>query len=448
MWLKERISTGMKALSGLPVGGAYGNTTSGGLATYVQGLMTGTLPGATTNYAAEVGPYWSNNIVLSCVKWQTRQFPAAPPVVQSQDVDEKWQRVKGHTFPSLLDTPNRWYDGTLLWGSTLLSLDVAGNAYWYRLRSAAGKLAGFQYIPHWQIAPYWERDSAEPITGYAYRVDGKILKLPVGDVIHFRDTLLDPANPRLGLSPLGACLREMATDNEAATFAAALLRNMGVPGVIISPKAPVEELTPTQQKEYARLWREKFTGDRRGEPAVFGIPLQLDKLSFSPTELDFKAIRAIPEERITAALGIPAIVVGMGAGLERSTFANSDAAERWAWRHNIVPTQRLLAAQLSRDMGPPDPGTNPNGEGMLAEGQRVAFDNSNVEAMSEDEAQVYAMLTEAVGGPWLSPNEARSRQNLPPMDGKDELYPPRQAPPKPGADGEPAPAGARSNGRA
>ena len=51
--------------------------------------------------------------------------------------------------------------------------------------------------------------------------------------MHFRFGL-DPENDRKGRSPLAGVLREVFTDDEAANYTASLLRNMGVPGIIVS----------------------------------------------------------------------------------------------------------------------------------------------------------------------------------------------------------------------
>ena len=70
-----------------------------------------------------------------------------------------------------------------------------------------------------------------------YRVNGKTYVLSKDDIIHYRDGI-DPENDRFGLSGLSAVLREVFTDNEAATYSAAILRNMGVPSIIVTPKNP------------------------------------------------------------------------------------------------------------------------------------------------------------------------------------------------------------------
>jgi phage portal protein BeeE len=47
---------------------------------------------------------------------------------------------------------------------------------------------------------------------------------------------MDPRETRRGLSPLGSLVREVAIDEHASNFTAAILKNLGIIGLIVSPK--------------------------------------------------------------------------------------------------------------------------------------------------------------------------------------------------------------------
>jgi hypothetical protein len=84
---------------------------------------------------------------------------------------------------------------------------------------------------------------------------------------------------------------------------------------------------------------------------------KVQEFGFSPEQLTLKDLRRIPEERVTAVLGTPAVVVGLGAGLDRSTFTNYTEAREAAYEQAIIPPQALLAEeiwfQLLPDFEPP-----------------------------------------------------------------------------------------------
>jgi phage portal protein BeeE len=243
-------------------------------------------------------------------------------------------------------------------------------------------------------------------------VDGKDYFLPLQDVIHFRAGIPHPQNPRKGLSPLAAVLREVCADNEAATFSAALLRNMGIPGVIISPSKEEVHFSPEQHEKLLALWSSKFKGDRRGEPLVAPIPLQITSPGFSPEQLVLDSVRRIPEERITAALGISSIVVGLGAGLDRSTYSNYKEAREAAYESNIIPTQRMLANQLTRYLLP---------EFGMNSGERLYFDVSEVKGLREDQDALHRRVVQGYQGGVITRAEARSALGWPVGEG-DAVY--------------------------
>jgi HK97 family phage portal protein len=229
-------------------------------------------------------------------------------------------------------------------------------------------------------------------------------------VIHFRHGI-DPYNPRVGISPLRAAYRELYTDNEAAGWSATLLRNTGIPGVIIAPKGTDVLANPDKIKSD---YQAKFSGDRRGEPMVMTKPTDVYKLDWSPQEMDLTAIRRMPEERITALLGVPASVAGLGAGLDRNTFSNSEKEDDKAWHNNIIPSQRRFAATLQLHLLPllGTPAT-----------ERVSFDLSQVKALQDDASALYDRLAVAYNSGWLKRGEARQAAGWTPADdGSDDLY--------------------------
>jgi len=197
--------------------------------------------------------------------------------------------------------------------------------------------------------------------------------------------------------------REIFTDDEAANFTASLLANFGVPGVIIAPAAmngspfQLEIDAESIKEEYMR----GFGGDKRGEPMVLTAPTDIKVLSFSPQQMDVKSLRRVPEERVTAVLGLNAMVVGLGAGLEHSTFSNYAESREAAYENNIMPTQRLMSAELKHQLL----------SDYVAEGElrqwRVGFDHTQVRALQDDQTALYARANLAVAGGWATVAEAR-----------------------------------------
>ena len=119
-----------------------------------------------------------------------------------------------------------------------------------------------------------------------------------------------------------AYLREIYGDESAGQMATALLANSGVPSVLITPKDDYG-LTETEAEQISRTYQQKVGGKNKGKPLILSGSMNVEKLAFSPKDLDIGALRRVPEERISAVLGVPAILAGLGAGLDRATYNNT-----------------------------------------------------------------------------------------------------------------------------
>ncbi len=293
-----------------------------------------------------------SSLIMAVTLWLARTFPEAPIRVLAVQPDGVLEPVDDHPMTALIRRPNPYYSGVLLWGATLTDFVTAGNAYWVKIRSTGSRVVQLWWVPSQLIEPVWPDDGRTFISSYAYTPDGgqQVVQLAPQDVVHFRYGL-DPLNMRKGLSPLGSLLRELFTDDEAARFTATILTNLGVPGVVLAPTAETGLPLPEAQ-EMKDEFAQRFGGSHRGEPFVSTHPIDVHVMGYSPEQLNLRSLRRIPEERVTAILGVPAIVVGLGAGLDRSTFANYSEAREAAYESNVIPTQRLMAEELHTQLLP------------------------------------------------------------------------------------------------
>lgn len=371
------------------------------------------LPRTRYDYARDVGDGLGSSVVVAPVLWAARAFPEAPLALWRRLPDGEMERVGEHPLLDLVEYPNPYYSGPLLWMATVVDFMVTGNAYWAKVRDRRGQVTELWYIPAPLIEPVRPPDGSAYISHYEYRAGVQLVRLEPSDVVHFRYGI-DPNNTAKGLSPLASLLREIFTDDEAANFTASLLRNLGVPGVVIAPKDPDQEI-PEEEAETIKLkWKQRFGGDNRGEPLVLGGPVQVMPLGFSPGEMDLKALRRIPEERVSAVLGVPAIVAGLGAGLDRSTFANYAEAREAAYESLIIPMQRLLAAELQTQLLPEFE--------RDYRSFRVGFDLSNVRVLQEDVNRAAERWAVLVRNGIATRGEARAAFGLPVDDEVDDVY--------------------------
>ncbi|WP_186387134.1 phage portal protein, partial [Stappia sp. TSB10P1A] len=309
------------------------------------------------------------------------------------------EEVADHPALRLIARPNAHYGDIALWSGTVLSWCLAGNAYWLKVRNGLGRPAELWYVPHWTMEPKGSDDGSEFLTHYIYRPGGGIapMRIDPADVVHFRHGI-DPRNPRKGIPPLDGVIREIFMDLESSNFVASLLRNMGVPGMVLSPKSGGH--VSDDDVKATKAWiREAFGGDRRGEPLVMGAPTDVAQFGFNPQQMNMSEARDIAEERVCASLGIPAAVVGFGAGLQ-STKVGATMTEliKLAWRNGVLPVGRAFADELDRSLVP---------DFGRADGLKAGWDTSEVLALSDDEDKLTTRVMSQVAGGLITLAEGR-----------------------------------------
>ncbi len=110
-------------------------------------------------------------------------------------------------------------------------------------------------------------------------------------------------------------------------------------------------------------------------------------MAFSPQELDYKGLRRLPEERISAVLGVPAILAGLGAGLDRATYSNAGELREFFTEQTLAPLWRRMAAECTLQLGT---------DFALTPSQQVAFDIGQVRALQADEDALFDRWVKAV----------------------------------------------------
>ena len=402
----RRVQRGLKSSFRFSGGG-------GGLGSFDPfGWSFRTLPGSQYDYRREAGLLWENSVVGSGLRWLTDNWAEPKLRLVEEDAEGNDKVVKNRHNEELWRDPcPDFYDESTLWAGTIISYVTNGNAYWYKIRAKSGKLVGFVYIPHFMMEPRWNSRGGNFIGSYEYRTDVDSVMFKPEDIVHFRQGL-DPTNQRKGMSWIQSCLREVCTENEAGTYQAAMLRNFGVPGVVISPSTEHSEIAADQVNVIRDLWKSKFTGDMRGEPFVSSMPIKIDTPGFSPADMAIDTLRDVPVSRICAAMGIDPMVLGLPTASK--TYDNLREAREAATQNAIMPMQTRIALQLTQQVAM----TELIG---VSENVRYKYDYSKVSSLQTDENMLYSRLQLVTGTPFLTPNEARARIGKDKIAGGDEL---------------------------
>jgi hypothetical protein len=176
-----------------------------------------------------------------------------------------------------------------------------------------------------------------------------------------------------------ATLREIATDNQASSTAYGLMKNSGLPSLLVSPDAnnDIVDVNDDDLRTMKKRLEDSFTGDNSGSIAVMSSPFKVEKVSFSPSDMALDVIRHTPEERITSALGLNCLVLNLSAGLQNSTYSNLQEAEQSAWNQGVIPLLTVFAESITQSLLPEFAETK--------DGDFFKFDLHKILALQEDQ---------------------------------------------------------------
>ena len=376
------------------------------LAVKVPRIETKTSPAVTWTPTSAVSLFTqtadeTNSAVFACL--QAIAVAVAEPEIKVYRL-APGERVEQERTPlgDLLARPNPHMTLDALLSYSAVCLHVDGNAYWRKLR--AGDALTGNVVELWPISPsrmevVTRNGSTDFISFYRYTTaSGRTEDIPIENIVHFRYGL-DDGDHRVGCSPLKRLCREISSDQQATRYADRLLANLAINGLSLSFDKEAPPITQDTADELKARIQSAYGGDNVGGAAVLSPGASLTALGFSPEQMDLKVLHRVPEERISAVLGVPAIVAGLGAGLDRSTYSNFSEAREAFTETKLLPLWRGLAATLTLQLVP---------DFTSDRAVVVDFDTDDVRALADDLNAEAARLKILVETGILSADEARA----------------------------------------
>lgn len=354
--------------------------------TYLTGQSSALLP-----LISGPGTYGRNNVyansaLYACLSMYCNHYVEAQARVYSGPFGdiERSEALPSHNIYRLFRTPNSsrfiTWKKILAWAKWMMKSD--GNAYLIKVREGEGDITNNitgRVLELWpasplSVKPFTERDSGDFISYYIYDLgQGKRVTIPVENVVHLIDQI-DDRDPRVGVGPVKQILRELLTDEETTVMIGAVMRNAGMPGLIISP-AGDSEMGEDAAKEIKEKILATTTGEHRGEPLVMSASTKVDTFGFEPKALDLGTVWNHLEERIAGVLNIPPVLAGLGAGLDRATYANIRVAREMFVEETLIAEWAQDSESLTMQIGP---------DFALSDNEYIAFDWQNVRALQDD----------------------------------------------------------------
>ena len=357
----------------------------------------------------EIGDGTGNSAVIACLNVLSTSFAEPRLKVYREIGDNDFEAVDNHPVTQLFTRPNPYTSGSLLAHYIVLALNAEGDAYLLKSRNRQGRVVELvPLIPQFvkprgnekQLITHYEYFQKSPDSANA----NEFVVLPKSEVVHIRQGV-NPNNHRKGFAPLKGVLREILGDEAAGQYAAALLHNMAVPGVVLSPKddsmgGPSQE----EAESIAQIYKQKFGGSNRGAPMILTGAMDVKVVSWSPEQMNLNQLRRLPEERVSAVLGVPAILAGLGAGLEAATYNNTRELREFFTEQKLIPLWQTVANEITAQLLQSDF----TGDNKIS----CKYDLNEVRALDVDKGEVFKRMQTGVTGGWITVAEARKAVGL------------------------------------
>lgn len=287
--------------------------------------------------------YRRNAIIFACITEISTSASEPPLQAMRQRGDEAVLLPMTDPLSLLMAQPNPEQSRYELLSLLTTHLHVAGNAYLHKVRARNGKP-----VQLWPLRP--DRIEIKPgrnglVESYAYSVGGQPTFIPVEDVVHFT-MHPDPLDDYYGLSPIAVLARFGDLDNSATDFLRAFFLNAGVPGGLLTFKSG--RVGKDERERVRQSWRDQFSTSKGWhDVGVMDADVEYTQIGSEPRSLDLSRVWGVTESRICMVFGVPAVLVGAWIGLQNSTFANYETAQKSLWQETLSPFYVRLADKLT-----------------------------------------------------------------------------------------------------
>lgn len=311
--------------------------------------------------------------------------------------DGSRELVKDHPLYRVLhDSPNSLQTGVDFWEFQSGSTELWGNGYARKIKSGPRIVGLMPIMPDLPVVEY--KGNGRLI--YRWTEDGKSYELSNEDVLHIRGP---GGNPLGGMSTLAFGARTFGLATAIDKAAASTFRNGLRPSGVLT----FEKFLSTEQRDVieTRLV-EKFLGAMNaGRPMVLEGGTKWDQLTINPEDAQMLESRGFSVEEVCRFFGVPPFMIGhtekstsWGTGLEQQTLG----FVKFTLRRRLKRIEQALEKQL---LTPED----------RADGIVIEFSLEGL--LRGDSAGRSAFYQSALNNGWMTINEVRTLENLPPVEG-------------------------------
>lgn len=339
--------------------------------------------------------------VFSCITLIASDISKMSFSVQAKESNGVWKDISDPSVEKLLNKPNQFQNSIQFKETWMNSKLSRGNTYVMKIRNTSGEITELRILDPDKVTPLVADDgsvfyqiSPDQISGLPAQVT-----VPAREIIHDRFNCL--FHPLLGVSPIYACGLAAMQGKHIQESSAFFFKNGGKPGGVITIPGSVSE---EKAREIKANWDTGYTGENAGKTGLLSGGAQYQTISMTAVDAQMVEQQKLSAEMVCSAFHVPAYKVGVGS------MPTSDNVEALEQQYYSQCLQVLIESNEALLKDAFDFNSN----------KRIELDIGALLRM--DSERRIKSLGEGVKATIITPNEARKRENLPPLPGGDSLY--------------------------
>jgi HK97 family phage portal protein len=282
--------------------------------------------------------------------------------------------------------------------SMLTDCLLFGNAYAFIERDPSGRPLALQKLRPDLMYVTRGPDNA-PVYHYSSGTAGGARVLEGFDVFH----LGGPGSDGLLGDPLIYLARDViGLEIVTQRFVSRFFKEGARPGGTLNVPGT---LSPEALDRLRQSWQAMHGGaENAGRVAILEAGMKFEKIAIDPDEAQLLELRSYCREQIAAAFGVPPHMVGDAS---KQSYASAEQADMEYVKHCLSAWAARLEKEAARKLIVNERGVS----------TRISFD----ELMRGDMQARFTSYNTALQAGFLTINEVRAREGLPPVDGGDRI---------------------------
>ena len=239
---------------------------------------------------------------------------------------------------------------------------------------------------------------------------GEAIEITRKEFVQFR--MYSPGNPGGYQSPIAALRQTLNEQIQADKFRTKIYRSSGRFNAYITRPKDVAPWDDETKKKWLAMFREGWSaeGENAGKMPLLEDGMEIKPYQFNAKEAQYAETKQLSREDVAAAYHVnPSLIWHTTT----QTYASAKDNARALYADCLGPTLQMMQQRINSFLLP-----------MIGADPALYVEFDLTEKLKGSFEERASILQSAVGGPYMTRNEARADSNLPPVDGGDELIVP------------------------